>query len=144
MILKLGDPAEIVRFMWQAYAVRDIEGTLLYVSDDVAFAIFIPLDVLPFGGGETIGKAAFAERLQMVLDQFDTVQYDGTVLGVSGDTVRGHVEFSFRHKLAGDVIQGVMRQVFDVKGGKITRLHEFHDVERIRAFMKLVSFHTPD
>jgi ketosteroid isomerase-like protein len=144
MILKLTDPAEIVRSMWHAYAGRDIEGTLLYVSPDVAFAIFIPVDIVPFGGGETIGKAALSERLHMVLDQFDTLNYDGTVLGVSGGTVRGHVEFSFRHKRAGEVIQGVMRQVFDVKDGKITRLHEFHDVERLRAFMKLVSFRVKD
>lgn len=143
MILKLEDPSEIVRTMWQAYAAGDTASALLYFSDSIAFGIFVPQDVLPFGGGETIGKAALSDRIELIRDQFDLLHYEGNVLAASGNTVRGQVLYAFKHKTTGEVIEGVMRQVIDVEDGKIIRLHEFHDVERLRAFMRLVSVKTP-
>jgi hypothetical protein len=139
MVLKLSEPADIVCYMWESYGAGDLASTVAYFSEDIAFAIFIPQDVLPFGGGETIGKSSFSDRLQTVKDQFDILEYVGSITSVSGEMVRGQVAYSFRHKLTGEIIQGVMRQVFDFNGGLIVRLHEFHDVERIRAFMRLVS-----
>jgi ketosteroid isomerase-like protein len=138
----MGDPvdaAELVRATWSAYAAGDRAAMLEFFAQDVAFAVFIPQEVLPFGGGETFGKGALSDRLQTVGDQFYILRYEGSISGVSGDCVRGQIAYCFKHKSTGEVIEGVMRQVFDLKDGKIVRLHEFHDVERIRAFMRLVS-----
>lgn len=133
------DPVEIVMHLWAAYAAKDHAAVVRLCADDIAYAIFIPQGILPFGGGETIGKGALSDRFQMITDQFYLVGYEGTIQGVSQQTVRGQVAYCFRHKATGEVIEGVMRQVFDIADGKIARLHEFHDVERIRAFMRLVS-----
>lgn len=132
--------ADLIYAFWDANRARDRAALLNFCAESVVVALFIPQEVLPFGGGETHGKAAASDRMQTVFDQFETLQYDGTVTSASDDRVRGQVLYSFRHKATGEVIEGVMRQVIDLKDGKIVCLHEFHDVERIRAFMRLVSY----
>jgi ketosteroid isomerase-like protein len=135
------DPAEaadVVRGLWKAWQARDKAATLRFIADDVVYALFVPEEVLPFGG-ETVGKMAASDRLQTILDQFDTLQYGGRVTRTEGGTVYGKVGFQFRHKLTGEVIEGVMRQVIEVRDGLIVKLSEYHDVELIRAFMRLVS-----
>ena len=132
------EPVDIARAMWALYAVRDVPKFLSFAADGLAYSMFIPQEVLPFGG-ETIGRAAFSDRIQMVFSQFYTLRYEGMVLGHEGNTVRGQVAYCFKHKATGEAIEGVMRQVFHFEDGKVARLHEFHDVERIRAFVRLVS-----
>ncbi len=130
---------DVVCAFWKCSRARDKAAILALFADDVTVAVFIPQEILPFGGGELTGKAAASDRLQTIFDQFDVLHYEGTVSSATGDTVRGQVAYSFKHKATGEAIQGVMRHVFEVKDRKIARLHEYHDVERIRAFMRLVS-----
>ena len=138
MTIALGGPADFVRSFWLFNRARDKSSILECCSDDVVLALFIPQEVLPFGG-ETIGKSAASDRIQTVFDQFYTLQYEGTVTAASDDMVRGQVLYTFKHKATQEIIEGVMRQVIHINRGLIVRLEEFHDVERIRAFMRLVS-----
>jgi ketosteroid isomerase-like protein len=132
------EPAEIARSLWKAWQARDKPATLEFLTEDVVFALFIPQEIVPFGG-ETTGKGATSDRLQTILDQFDTLAYEGTVTRTEGDTVYGKVAYRFRHKVSGEVIDGTMRQVLLVRNGRIAKLSEHHDVELIRAFMRLVA-----
>ena len=75
---KPGEPADIARALWGAWRVRDKAATLALLADDIVFALFVPQEVLPFGG-ETTGKASVSDRLQTILDQFDTLMYEGKV-----------------------------------------------------------------
>jgi ketosteroid isomerase-like protein len=113
-------------------------GTLATLADGVVFALFVPQEVLPFGG-ETRGKPSVSDRLQMILDQFDTLMYEGKVTRTQGKTVYGRVAYRFRHKVTGEAIDGCMRQVIEVCDGLIVQLSEYHDIELVRAFMRLVS-----
>jgi ketosteroid isomerase-like protein len=133
------DLASILRAVWAAYATGDRAGTLEHFSDSVSFGIYVPQEVLPFGG-ETHGKAAMSDRLQTVYDQFEIVQYTGTVLNVSENTARGQVAYIFRHKWTGEALEGKMRLLFEFDGPLIVRLQEFHDVEMVRAFMRLIAY----
>jgi ketosteroid isomerase-like protein len=135
---KAGDPAEVVRALWRAWQVRDKAATLATLADGIVFALYVPQEVLPFGG-ETRGKASVSDRLQMILDQFDTVLYEGKVTRTQGETVYGRVAYRFRHKITGESIDGSMRQVVEVRDGRIAKLSEYHDIELVRAFMRLVS-----
>jgi ketosteroid isomerase-like protein len=134
-----GDPAEVVQALWRAWQVRDKAATLATLADGIVFALYVPQEVLPFGG-ETRGKASVSDRLQMILDQFDTVVYEGRVTRTRGDTVHGRVAYRFRHKITGEAIDGAMRQVIEVRDGLIAKLSEYHDIELVRAFMRLVSY----
>jgi ketosteroid isomerase-like protein len=132
----------VVEAFWKTWARRDKPGLLALVTDTIKFTLHIPPDVLPFGSAPnapTIGKRALSDQLQTVLDIFDTVAYAGRWAGTDGDRVHGQVSYCFRHKLTGEEIEGVMRHVILVEDGRIAALDEYHDVERIKAFMRLVA-----
>jgi len=133
-----GDPAETVRALWRAWQKRDKAATLALLADNVVFALLVPQEVLPFGG-ETVGKASVSDRLQTILDAFDTLSYEGKVTRVQDEIVHGMVAYQFRHKLTRETIDGVMRHVIQVRDGLIVRINEYHDIELVRAFMRLVS-----
>ena len=136
---KSGEPADIARALWSAWRVRDKAATLALLADDIVFALFVPQEVLPFGG-ETTGKPSVSDRLQTILDQFDTLMYEGKVTRTQGETVYGRIDYQFRHKVTGETIDGVMRQVIVVCDDLIARINEYHDIELVRAFMRLVSY----
>ena len=130
--------AATLETFWRAWAKRDKAAALLLMSSDIRFAMHIPQETVPFGG-ETIGLPAFSDRLQTILDAFDTLHFQGTVTGVTGHVVRGQVSYAFRHKWTGEILEGVMRHVASGGPSRIAVLEEYHDVERIKAFMRLVS-----
>ena len=129
----------VAEAMWDAWARRDLAATMALFSPRISFGLHIPQDTVSFGGGLIAGLPAVAERLQMILDQFDTVHYAGRVVSVHGSVVSGHIGYIFRHKLSGEAIDGVMRHVIVVDDGLVVDLDEYHDVERIKAFMRLVA-----
>lgn len=124
--------------LWHAWAQRDRRAVLALCHEHMVFEIFVPEHVLPFGG-VTTGKASISDRLQTVLDQFDTLRYAGTVHGIDGDTVHGVVDYCFRHRATGEALEGQMRHVAVVRDGLIVDLKEYHDLNRITAFMRLVA-----
>lgn len=132
------DKAEIVRSWWRFWASgRKAEGLSL-MSDDLFYGLYVPEDVLLFGG-ETRGKAAGSDRLQTILDHFYLIKYVGEVVKVDGDVVHGRVEYCFRHKVTGEDIDGTMRQVIEFRDGLIVSWREYTDAARVQAFMRLVS-----
>lgn len=132
------DSAEIVRKVWQLWAARDKAGTLRLFDDDILYALCIPEEVLPFGG-ETRGKASVADRLQTILNIFDTVRYEGSVTWVRDSLVHGNVDYCFRHKATGEELDGVLRIVARVENGRIVSWREATDAPRVHAFMRLVA-----
>lgn len=137
MIVKL-QPAAIVEGFWEAWSRRDKDAALAYLTDDILYALYVPEDVLPFGG-ETRGKASVSDRLQIVLDVFETDSYVGRITRCDGDVVHGVVDYSFRHKLTQHVINGSMRHVVLIRDGHAAEWREYIDTERVRAFMQLVA-----
>jgi ketosteroid isomerase-like protein len=132
-------PADLVIRYCEAWARRDKSAALALAADDIVFRMVLPEDILPFGG-VTAGKPSISDRLQTILDAFDTIRYRLTIKRADEATVSGRVHFCFRHKLTGEDIDGVMRIDIRVRDGLITDWTEYHDVERIRAFMRLVSY----
>lgn len=133
------DPASVVEGHWAAWGRSDYKGSLALCAPDVVFSMYIPEDVLPFGG-ETCGRAAASDRSLMIFSQFDVTRFDGVVLHVDGNIVHGRVEYCFRHKATGEEIEGTMRHVIRVENGLMADVKEYHDAERVRAFMRLVSY----
>lgn len=133
------DAAGIVTEYWRIWAKRDKAAAIALTHPDLLYALYVPESVLPFGG-ETRGRNALSDRLQTILDVFDTVRYEGQVLSADARTVRGLVSYRFRHKITGEEIDGTLRQEIEVENGLVVSWKEYTDVERVRAFMRLVAY----
>lgn len=131
--------AAIVHGMWAAWGAGDRAGVLAFLAADAVLALHIPLDVVPFGG-ETSGLASISDRLQMSLDQFETLKYDALLIKCDGEYAHGMIDYAIRHKVTGETLEGSMRQVLRVRGHCVVRIDEYHDVDRVRAFMRLVAY----
>ncbi|OYW55352.1 MAG: hypothetical protein B7Y80_13700 [Hyphomicrobium sp. 32-62-53] len=132
------DPEGILEAAFQAYAMGDLPAAAAYFAEDVIYAIYIDKDVLPFGG-EVIGRAAILKVWQDIRLQFENLEYAPRIVSCDDDIVRCQINFAFRHRTSGEVIDGVLRIVAQVANGQIVRYREYHDQERLRAFMRLVA-----
>jgi ketosteroid isomerase-like protein len=136
------DAITVLEALWAAWARRDKAATLALVTDDIRYTMHIPPEIVPFGttaNEPTIGKRALSDQLQTILDIFETVAYSGRVAGMVEARIHGQVSYLFRHKLTGEEIEGVMRHVVRIEAGRIATIDEYHDVERVKAFMRLVA-----
>jgi ketosteroid isomerase-like protein len=131
-------PADVLRGIWAAWKAGDRAAVMEFVADEAVFAIYVPKDVLPFGG-ETSGRASISDRLQTILGQFDVLRYDGRLTKFENDTAHGQVEYLYRHKVTGEELDGVLRHIAQVRDGKVVHFKEYTDLERIRAFMRLIA-----
>ncbi len=84
------------------YAAGHLDAFMEMLTDDIAYALYVDQDVLPFAG-ETKGKAAFRERIAQMHQSFEYVLYRPLGVRVLGDIVHSQVEFMYRHQAdAGD------------------------------------------
>ncbi len=130
------DPEGVVEAAIASFGLADFEATAAYLSPDVKYALYVDKDVLPYAG-EFEGRDAVLDCYKNIATQFVIVLYRPRNLIAVDEVVRGQVEFVFRHKASGETIDGIMRLVAEVQSGLIVRMREYHDVERIRAFMRL-------
>lgn len=133
------EPKNVLFSFCRIWERQDLAGALELVHDDIVYAMFIPQDVVPFGG-ETRGKAAMADRMSMILEHFNMQQFETVYDRSVGNVGRARVVFAFRHKITGEVISGTMRLEAEVEDGLIVDFKEYHDIEKIRAFMRLVAY----
>lgn len=123
----------------EAWSRQDIDAALSYVRDDILYSMFIPQDIVPFGG-ETRGKPAMADRMKTILDQFEMVKFETILFRSHSDIEHTRVSYGFTHRQTGETLNGVMRLVTKVEEGLIYDFKEFHDLEKIRAFMRLIAY----
>jgi ketosteroid isomerase-like protein len=122
---------------YAAWAQRDLAATLARFDPDVIFIIHLPPDVAPYVG-EVRGRAQLAEALQMILDDFDFLEYRPLQITADGESFHSRIRFHYRHKATGLDYDGTMRHVWQVAGDMIVRFEEFHDAERVRTFFAMV------
>ncbi len=133
----------ILERYWRAWAARDCATSFALYAPDILYALHVPQEVLPFGG-EVVGKPAVCDRMRMILDIFDTLQYEGRVMHNVEDQVSGRVTYRFRHKICREVIDGSLRVEAQFRDGLIAQWTEYTDVEKVRAFMRLVAWQAHD
>ena len=121
-----------------AYAERDFERVLSFLSDDVVYALHVDRDVMPFAG-VTIGKAQVRMRLDMIAAMFDMPVYRLEHAATHGEEVHASIAYRFRHIATGEEIAGRTRLVIWVRGGLFARVNEYHDRPRVEAFFRLIA-----
>lgn len=129
--------AMVVEAAYASWAARDLNATLSCFSDDVMFAIHLPPEVAPYFG-ILQGRAELGARLRMILDDFDFLEYKPIQITSHGISFHSQIRFHYRHKLTGLEYDGTMRHVWRVKGDRIVRWEEFHDIERVRVYFQLL------
>ncbi|MEM9357457.1 MAG: nuclear transport factor 2 family protein [Pseudomonadota bacterium] len=123
----------------EAWERQDLDTSLEFIHRDIVYSMFIPEDVVPFGG-ETRGKPAMTDRMKTILEQFAMVRFETILFRRDGNTEYTRVAYEFRHRLTGETIAGVMRIITRVDNGLIYDLKEFHDLEMVKAFMRLIAY----
>lgn len=137
------DTESVVRSCYAAWANRDIDATLAVMAEDCVFDLHVPTDVLPFGGAHR-GKAAIADCLGAILIDYSFIAYAVDWLVVEGDLARAQIVYYYQHIDSAQSIDGRFRHVWHVTDGLVQRIDEYHDVERLRAFLHMVqSLRTP-
>lgn len=129
---------DLMETIYASWAAKDLPAVLDYMTDDVEFAMHVPVEDLPFAG-ESRGKEEIVPRLQAILDGFDFLEYRPLLIREDDDTFHAQVFYHYRHKETGREIEGTMRHVGHMQGGKLARLDEFHDTQRVVAFFQLVT-----
>ncbi len=130
------DGLDVVASLLACWRAQDVEETLRHCSDDVVYSLNISEETVPFGG-EANGKAACRQVLKMMLEQYDYLRYEPSIVGLSGMVVRVQTSFRFRHRLSGEILEGSMRTVFTTANGLVIRVDEYLDEALVAAFIQL-------
>ena len=132
------DPEGILEAGLTAHSLGDLPAAAAFFAEDAVYAIYVDKDILPFAG-EVVGISPILRLWQDLLVPFELVQHAPRNIACDEDIVRCQVNFAFRHRASGEVIDGILRIVAQVQDGQIVRYREYHDQERLRAFMRLVA-----
>ena len=127
----------IVNAALDAWVDGDLERMLSHVAKDVIYTRYLAEAEVPFAG-ETRGKPAVRAALQLMRQTFHYILFRRFPLIIEGVKARHQVEFMYRHITNGEMLTGRFRIVWTVESGLIQRSDEYHDAERIKAFMRLV------
>ncbi len=120
----------------RAYALGNLDAAAAYFADDAIFAVYVDQDVLPFGG-EVHDRQSMLGCWREVRRHFELKTYALRTILAHDIIVHAQIDYLFHHRASGEEIDGTMRVVAEVMGGRITSFREYHDQERIRAFMRL-------
>jgi ketosteroid isomerase-like protein len=135
------DTFALVSELYKCWAIKDLPAVLDLMSDDVTFVMHIPAEEAPFAG-ETSNKDDLVPRLQLIIEEFEFIEYRPLLIRDDDHDFRAQILYHYRHKATGREIEGSMRHVGRVADGKIARLEEFHDTQRVLAFLELIGEET--
>jgi ketosteroid isomerase-like protein len=128
----------IIEALYASWAAKDLDAVLDCFSEDAVFDLHLPADIAPFAG-ESRGKEILAQRLLQITEAFDFISYRPVLITQRDHAFHAQVHYRFRHKESGHELEGSMRHVGQMTGDKVSRLDEFHDEARVRAFFELVA-----
>ncbi len=74
-----------------------------------------------------------------ILEDFDYLRYEPTIISVRGSHVRAQISFKYCHRNTGGVLEGTRRLEFKVRGDKIAAIEGYHDTKLVETFMKLTA-----
>jgi ketosteroid isomerase-like protein len=127
---------EVVEAFFERWGAQDVEMTTVLFDEAIIYKLHVLRSALPFGG-EWRGIDACRDALFSLLEEFDYLRYEPTILSVRGSVVRAQVRFKYQHRRTGGILEGTRRLVFNVKNGRIVRINGYHDAHLVEAFMRL-------
>jgi len=128
----------IIGEIYDAWRAQDIAWLASYLPDDFCHAIHAPSDFHPLGGIAR-GKAASIERLGVIADDFDVVQFDTSGLIAQKDLVAVEIPIHYLHRETGTALETTIANFWTLEDGWPVSLSEYHDLGRIQEFHYAVS-----
>ena len=132
------DALATARAALNAYASGDFDGFLKLLADRIEYTLYLDQSVVPFAGTAE-GKFDFVRRLADMHRYFEYVLFRPTEPRAHEDGVHASVEFIYRHRATGEILDGRFRLNIRVADGLVVQIREYHDAERIQAFFRLVA-----
>ena len=130
---------EVVEAFFERWGVQDVEMTAALFHENITYKLHVTSSTLPFGG-EWRGVDACRDALFSLLEEFDYLRYEPTIISVRGSVVRAQVSFRYQHRRTGGILEGTRRLVINVKNGLIVRVNGYHDAQLVEAFMRLTEY----
>jgi ketosteroid isomerase-like protein len=127
----------LLRYVYAAYRDKRLADVLARLTDDFVFTLHLPADAMP-GAGVPQGKAETAKLLEGLMATYDFLAYEPGEILVSGDRAAIQPRIRYRHKVTGQVIETTLGHFWIMRGDKAAQLDEYHDVERVQAYLARV------
>lgn len=127
------DTETVVRAVYDAWRVKDIEAVAARFAGDACFDIHISASVHPLGG-PCHGKGEVLARLEKIIEGFDFLSYVVPDLIVSGERAAAQPHIRYLHKASGERLESTLAHFWLVRGGLVVRLDEYHDMGAVEAF----------
>ncbi len=127
---------EVVEDFFAYWGAQDVELASALFHEGIIYRLHVASTDLPFGGMWR-GREACRDAMFSMLQEFDYLRYEPTIVSVRGGLVRAHVRFAYQHRRTGGILEGTRRLVFRVKGSRIVRIDGYHDARLVEAFMRL-------
>jgi ketosteroid isomerase-like protein len=130
------DSRSVVASFLACWSVQDLEMAVAHAHPDVVYTIHNGRDASPLAGVYR-GPEACRDLGYAMLAEFDYLAYEPAILAVEDHVVRAHVNFRYRHRATGNIIEGSRRLVFEIRDDLIHRLDSYEDTLRLEAFMRM-------
>jgi len=130
------DSRSVVASFLAYWSVQDLEMALAHGHPDVVYTIHNGRDASPLAGVYR-GVEACRDLGYAMLAEFDYLNYEPTIVAVEDAIVRAQVNFRYRHRATGNIIEGSRRLVFEIRDDLIYRLDSYEDTLRLEAFMRM-------
>ncbi|MEQ1713175.1 MAG: nuclear transport factor 2 family protein [Hyphomicrobium sp.] len=129
-------PEFVVRAYFDAWINQDLDRALSYISADAPWRMHIDTEIITFAG-LTVGREAMRQRMLDLLAIYELLTYEVDFIEFVGQQARTLSRGDYRHRPSGHVLDLVIRHVFRVEGKLIVEIDEYHDADRIRAFVAM-------
>ena len=130
------DIRSIVASFFTYWRVQDLEMAVAHGHPELIYTIHNGREASPLAGVYR-GPDACRDLGYAMLAEFDYLNYEPTIVGVEDNVVRAQVNFRYRHRATGNIIEGSRRLVFEIKDELIYRLDSYEDTLRLEAFMRM-------
>jgi len=114
------------------------QRSLRCFAPDVAFAVRAPRHAASFVGRGR-GRDVLAHRLRAFLDSYEVLEFRLLHDAPRGRYLQCRIRYHYRHRRTGMRIDGTMRHVWRVVGGRVERFEIVHDAERMGAYFELTA-----
>lgn len=135
--IPIKDDLALVEACYAAWAANDLDAIVQKVSSGAVYQIHAPRDVLPFAGRHE-GREQIRTCLETIKRDLDFLAFAVDWVNGGEGTVRARIIFYYKDPETNSQLDGCMRHVWRIENGKVVHVDEFHDVARLRAFLKMV------
>ena len=133
----MGEPVQVLEAFYDVWFRRDVIAVMAMISPVFRMTQHFDDPALPFTG-TSVGRAAFQHRLEQIYADWRFLTAKKKYLQVDGERVRTNVTFDVQHLATGEVFDGTLRHFWVVRDGQLLHLDEHIDVERLKAFLRLL------